>query len=101
MGRSAGKVLVMSVSLLMGWGLLALLVLLVVLLVVVTLISGRSGSPAKGGRSPGEEVPVNVFQRGVPAHRPASRPAPYLSGAEGRRRWYPGIGSARAPRDEG
>jgi hypothetical protein len=60
----------MTVSLLMGWGLLALLVLLVVFLVVITLIPGGSGNAPKGRHSPGQGVPVNVFQRGVSAPDP-------------------------------
>jgi len=94
----------MTVSLLMGWVLLTLLVLLVVFLVVVTLISGRSGSPVVVGISPGQEAPVNVFQRGAMVPVPVlSVPgqqwaAPQLGGA-GLRRWQPGLGAAPSPMD--
>jgi hypothetical protein len=92
----------MTVSLLMGWVLLALLVLLLIFLMVVTMISGRSGSPAAVVSSPGQEVPVNVFQRGAMAPVPVlsvagpRSAAPQLATA-GLSRWQPRLGAAPAP----
>jgi hypothetical protein len=92
----------MTVSLLMGWVLLALLVLLLIFLMVVTMISGRSGSPAAVVSSPGQEVPVNVFQRCAMAPVPVlsvagpRSAAPQLAMA-GLSRWQPGLGAAPDP----
>jgi len=133
----------MSMSLLMGWALLAGLLALVVALFIVVLISGRSAKRAGRGLSPEQETPavtpVNVFHHvltapapapagaaatgqwcapapgqwsapapgqwsapaGLPAPAPWQSAAPRMGGAAALRRWYPGMGAARAPLDEG
>ena len=66
----------MSVSLMMGLALLAVLVLLVVALLVIVMISGRSPKQAPVGSSSGPVASVNVFQRGVPELAPTAPPVP-------------------------
>jgi len=66
----------MSVSLMMGLALLAVLVLLVVALLVVVMISGRSPKQAPVASPSGQVASVNVFQRGVPELAPAALPVP-------------------------
>ena len=156
---SSWKGVAMSMSLLMGWALLAGLLALVVALFIVVLISGRSAKRAGRGLSPEKETPqvtpVNVFHHvltapapapagaaatrqwcapapgewaapapgqwcapepgewsapapgqwsapaGLPAPAPWQSAAPRMGGAAALRRWYPGMGAARAPLDEG
>ena len=140
---SSWKGVAMSMSLLMGWALLAGLLALVVALFIVVLISGRSAKRAGRGLSPEKETPqvtpVNVFHHvltapapapagaaatrqwcapapgewaapapgqwsspaGLPAPAPGQSAAPRMGGAAALRRWYPGMGAARAPLDEG
>ena len=140
---SSWKGVAMSMSLLMGWALLAGLLALVVALFILVLISGRSAKRAGRGLSPEQETPavtpVNVFHHvltapapapagaaatrqwcapapgewaapapgqwslpaGLPAPAPGQSAAPRMGGAAALRRWYPGMGAARAPLDEG
>jgi hypothetical protein len=174
---SSWKGVAMSMSLLMGWALLAGLLALVVALFILVLISGRSAKRAGRGLSPEKETPqvtpVNVFHHvltspapapaparapatgqwsasapgewaapapgqwsasgpgewaapargqwsasepgewaapapgqwsspaGLPAPAPGQSAAPRMGGAAALRRWYPGMGAARAPLDEG
>ena len=73
----------MSVSLLMGWGLLVLMVLLVVALVVVLVMTRGSGKQQDGMSSPAQEVSANVFERGALATAAAPTYWPVLPAGSG------------------
>jgi hypothetical protein len=66
----------MSVSLMIGLGLLAVLVLLVLALLVIVMMSGRSPKQAPVAIPSGQVASVNVFQRGVPELAPTAPPVP-------------------------